>query len=385
MSFKMPSIDQVRALGDSLGFEITADYANSFIGFIKPFADGYRQLAALPDDVPAIKYPRGAYYRPAGEENKYGAWIAKTSIKGAATGKLAGKKVAVKDTYALAGVPLTNGASVLEGLVPEFDAPVITRLLDAGAEIVGKSVCEYFSFSGGAATSTTGPVQNPRAWGHTPGGSSTGSGALVAAGEVDMATGGDQAGSIRIPASLSGIVGIKPTWGLVPYTGIMGMDPTIDHAGPLTATVADNALFLEVMAGADGYDSRQAGIKLDAYTKAIGQGVAGLKIGVVQEGFGQYDSHPDVDAGVRAAAKVLEKLGATVEEVSIPWHPIGIPIWSGIALEGTYHAMIKSALPRNIEGVYPLSIAARIACAARPRQRTAGHGKGRNAARGLHR
>ena len=361
MSFKMPSIDQVRALGDSLGMEITADYANSFIGFIKPFADGYRQLAALPDDVPAIKYPRGAYYRPAGEENKYGAWIAKTSIKGAATGKLAGKKVAVKDTYALAGVPLTNGASVLEGLVPEFDAPVITRLLDAGAEIVGKSVCEYFSFSGGAATSTTGPVQNPRAWGHTPGGSSTGSGALVAAGEVDMATGGDQAGSIRIPASLSGVVGIKPTWGLVPYTGIMGMDPTIDHAGPLTATVADNALFLEVMAGADGYDSRQAGIKLDAYTKAIGQGVAGLKIGVVQEGFGQYDSHPDVDAGVRAAAKVLEKLGATVEEVSIPWHPIGIPIWSGIALEGTYHAMIKSALPRNIEGVYPLSIAARIA------------------------
>jgi amidase len=361
MSFKMPSIDQVRALGEDLGFEITDDYANSFIGFIKPFADGYRQLAALPDDVPAIKYPRGAYYRPEGDENKYGAWIAKTSIKGASSGKLAGKKVAVKDTYALAGVPLTNGASVLEGLVPEFDAPVITRLLDAGAEIVGKSVCEYFSFSGGAATSTSGPVQNPRAWGHTPGGSSTGSGALVAAGEVDMATGGDQAGSIRIPASLSGVVGIKPTWGLVPYTGIMGMDPTIDHAGPLTAAVADNALFLEVMAGQDGYDSRQANIKVDAYTKAIGQDIGGMKIGVVEEGFGQYDSHPDVDAGVRDAAKVLEKLGATVDQISIPWHPTGIPIWSGIALEGTYHAMIKSALPRNIEGVYPLSIAARIA------------------------
>ena len=145
---------------------------------------------------------------------------------------------------------------MLEGFVPEFDATVVTRLLDAGAEIVGKSVCEYFSFSGGAATSTSGPVHNPRAWGHTPGGSSTGSGALVAAGEVDMATGGDQAGSIRIPASLSGVVGIKPTWGLVPYTGIMGMDPTIDHAGPLTATAAENALFLEVMAGEDGYDSQ---------------------------------------------------------------------------------------------------------------------------------
>src|SRR4029079_3759466 len=155
--------------------------------------------------------------------------------------------------------PMTNGASVLEGYVPEFDATVVTRLLDAGAEIVGKSVCEYFSFSGGAATSTSGPVHNPRAWGHTPGGSSTGSGALVALGEVDMATGGDQAGSIRIPASLSGVVGIKPTWGLVPYTGIMGMDATIDHAGPLTPSVAENALYLEAMAGEARRDARTQG------------------------------------------------------------------------------------------------------------------------------
>ena len=159
MTFKLPSTAQVRSLGDSLGMDLTDDYAKSFIDFIKPFGDGYRLLAALPDDVPEVKYPRGAYYRPEGDENKYGAWIAKTSIKGASAGKLAGKKVAVKDTYALAGVPLTNGASVLEGFVPEFDAPVITRPLDAGAEIVGKSVCEYFSFSGGAATSTSGPVQ----------------------------------------------------------------------------------------------------------------------------------------------------------------------------------------------------------------------------------
>lgn len=360
MSFKLPSANQVRSLGDSLGLDITDNYAQSFINFIKPFAEGYRLLAALPDDVPPIKYPRGGYYRPEGDENKYGAWIAKAEIRGAKSGKLAGKTVAVKDTYALAGIPLTNGASVLEGFVPEFDAPVITRLLDAGAEIVGKSVCEFFSFSGGAATSISGPVQNPRAWGHTPGGSSTGSGALVAAGEVDMATGGDQAGSIRIPASLSGVVGIKPTWGLVPYTGIMGMDPTIDHAGPLTATVADNALFLEVMAGEDGYDSRQAGLKVDTYTKAIGQSAAGLKIGVVSEGFGQYDSHPDVDAGVRVAAKVLADLGAKVDEISIPWHPIGVPIWSAIALEGTLHAMVTSALPRHIEGLYPLSLAGRL-------------------------
>lgn len=360
MSFKLPSTEQVRELGDSMGIDVTNSYADSFIGYIRPFAEGYRLLASLPDDVPEIKYPRGRNYRPEGEENKHGAWIAKASIKGASSGKLAGKKVAVKDTYSLAGVPLTNGASVLEGYVPEFDAPVITRLLDAGAEVVGKSTCEYFSFSGGAATSTSGPVHNPCAWGHTPGGSSTGSGALVALGEVDMATGGDQAGSIRIPASLSGVVGMKPTWGLVPYTGIMGMDPTIDHAGPLTGTVAENALFLEVMAGEDGYDSRQNGLRLDNYSKAIGDGIAGMKIGIVPEGFGQYDSHPDVDAGVQAAAKKLEALGARVEQVSIPWHLIGLPIWAAIALEGTLHGMIKSPLPRNIGGVYPISLAGRL-------------------------
>jgi amidase len=361
MSFKLPSTDQVRKLGDALGMELTEDYADSVITFLRPFAESYRQLAALADDVPPVKYPRGVYYRPEADENKYGAWLVKTSIKGAQNGKLAGKKVAIKDTYAIAGLPLTNGASVLEGFVPELDATIVTRLLDAGAEIVGKSVCEYFSFSGGAATSTSGPVHNPRAYGHTPGGSSTGSGALVAAGEVDMATGGDQAGSIRIPASLSGVVGIKPTWGLVPYTGIMGMDPTIDHAGPLTATAAENALFLEVMAGEDGYDSRQAGLRLDQYTKAIGQDIKGLKIGVVAEGFGQYDSHPDVDAGVRNAAKALEGLGAEVSEISIPWHLIGLGVWAGIGIEGTYHVLYGSAgLPRYVEGVYPLSIAGRL-------------------------
>jgi amidase len=362
MSFRLPSTDQVRQLGDDLGMDLSADYANSFITYIRPFAAGFRLLAALPDDLPPVKHPRGGYYRPEGDENKYGAWIVKTHIKGANAGKLAGKKVAIKDTYAIAGVPLNNGASVLEGYVPEFDATVVTRLLDAGAEIVGKSVCEYFSFSGGAATSTSGPVHNPRAWGHTPGGSSTGSGALVAAGEVDMATGGDQAGSIRIPASLSGVVGIKPTWGLVPYTGIMGMDPTIDHAGPLTATAADNALFLEVMAGEDGYDSRQRGIKIDDYTKAIGRDIEGLKIGMVKEGFEQHDSHPDVDAGVRAAAKVLDQAGATVSEISIPWHPIGLPIWAAIGLEGTFHSMFNSGcMARNVEGVHPISLAGRLA------------------------
>jgi amidase len=362
MSFKLPTTDQLREIGENLGMDLTPDYADAVIRYLTPFAAGYRELLALPDDLPPVKYPRGGYYRPQGEENRYGAWVAKFSIKGAPGGKLAGKKVAIKDTYAVAGVPLTNGASVLEGYIPEFDATVVTRLLDAGAEIVGKSTCEYFSFSGGAATSTTGPVHNPRAMGHNAGGSSTGSGALVAAGEVDLATGGDQGGSVRIPASHCGVVGMKPTFGLVPYTGIMGMDPTIDHAGPLTARVADNALALEVMAGADCYDPRQNGLKLDTYTRALGQGIDGLKIAVVKEGFGQYDSHADVDACVRRAAAAFGKLGAEVREVSIPWHPTGLSVWAAIAMEGTYHVLFASAgLGRHVEGVYPVGLAARLA------------------------
>src|SRR5260370_41040927 len=115
MSFKMPSTEQLRELGDSLGIGVSDSYAKSFTDFIKPFAEGYRLIASLPDDVPEIKYPRGGYYRPVGEENKHGSWISKAAIKGASRGKLAGKKVGGKDTYALAGVPLTNGAAGLAG------------------------------------------------------------------------------------------------------------------------------------------------------------------------------------------------------------------------------------------------------------------------------
>src|SRR6516165_3613214 len=133
-------------------------------------------------------------------------------------------------------------------------------MLDAGGTIVGKAHCEYFCFSGGSHTSAAGPVQNPRRPGYSAGGSSSGSAAVVAAGEADMAIGCDQGGSIRIPSAHCGIYGLKPTHGLVPYTGILGFDPWVDHAGPMTRTVEDNALLLEAIAGPDGLDPRQKGV-----------------------------------------------------------------------------------------------------------------------------
>src|SRR5262249_14820022 len=173
----------------------------------------------------------------------------KTEIPGAASGKLKGKKVALKDNICLAGVAMMNGASTMEGYVPDIDATVATRILDAGGTITGKTVCEYLCFSGGSHTSASGPVHNPHRIGYSAGGSSSGSAAVVALGEVPMALGGDQGGSIRIPAAFCGIYGLKSTHGLVPYTGIMPIELTLDHAGPMTATVEDNALLLEVLAG----------------------------------------------------------------------------------------------------------------------------------------
>ena len=195
----------------------------------------YDVVDAMPDYVPAVKYPRTPGYRPEGEENKYNAWYVKTEIKGAPSGKLAGKTIALKDNVCLAGVPMMNGASTLEGYTPDIDATIVTRILDAGGTIVGKTHCEYFCFSGGSHTCAAGPVHNPHKMGYSAGGSSSGSAVVVATGEVDMAIGGDQGGSIRIPSAFSGIYGMKATYGLVPYTGVMPIEITIDHTGPMTA------------------------------------------------------------------------------------------------------------------------------------------------------
>ena len=281
----------------------------------------------------------------------------KTTVKGTQTGKLAGKTIVLKDNVCLAGVPMMNGASTLEGYVPDVDATIVTRMLDAGGTIVGKAHCEYFCFSGGSHTCAAGPVHNPRKPGYSAGGSSSGSAALVAAGEVDMAIGGDQGGSIRIPASYCGIYGMKPTHGLVPYTGIMPIELTLDHAGPMTATVADNALLLEVLAGADGLDPRQYAPRTAPYTEALGRGVDGLRIGLVKEGFGHHNSEKDVDARVRSAAAVFGKLGAKVGEVSVPIHAMGPAIWSPIALEGATELMMKgNGFGTNWRGLYVTSL-----------------------------
>jgi amidase len=357
MTVKRPTPSQLRAVAHDLGITLTDDDVQSYLALMAGSFAAYDAVDAMPDHLPAVTYPRTPGYRPEGPENPYNAWYVKTTVKGAPSGKLAGKTIVLKDNVCLAGVPMMNGASTLEGYVPDVDATIVTRILDDAGTIVGKAHCEYFCFSGGSHTGAAGPVHNPHKHGYSAGGSSSGSAALVAAGEVHMAIGGDQGGSIRIPGSFCGIYGMKPTHGLVPYTGIMPIEVTLDHTGPMTATVADNALLLEVIAGADGLDPRQYAPRTAPYTEALGKGVDGMTIGVVAEGFGHPNSEAAVDAQVRRGAALFTKLGATVKEISVPMHAAGPAIWSPIALEGATELMMKgNGLGTNYRGLYVTSL-----------------------------
>ena len=346
--------EEMRAVARELGFKgMGEEDLRLHLKMLEGNFAAYNVVDAMPDEMPEVRYPRTPGRRPSPEENLLGAWYVRTTIEGAGAGPLRGKRVAIKDNICVAGVPMMNGSSTLEGYVPDVDATVVSRILDAGGTVVGKTVCEHFCFSGGSHTSSSGPVHNPHRHGHSAGGSSSGSAAVVAAGEVPMALGGDQGGSIRMPASFCGIYGLKPTHGLVPYSGIMPIETTLDHAGPMTATVEDNALLLEVLAGPDGLDPRQGGAPPKPYREAMGGGVRGIRIGVVQEGFGWPQSMAASDRVVREAADRLRGLGAEVEEVSLPMHRQGSAIWLPIAAEGaTVQMMHGNGFGFNWQGLY---------------------------------
>jgi amidase len=355
---RKPPLDELQRIARSYGLEMSNEDLVSFRNLMDGVLASYRRLDQFAEPTLPVKYARDAGYRPSASENRLNAWYWKCSIKGAPTGPLAGKKIAIKDNACVAGIPMMNGSNVLEGYVPDVDATVVTRILDAGGEIVGKAVCEHLCFSGGSHTSDTGPVLNPHDPKRSAGGSSSGSAALVVAGECDMAMGGDQGGSIRIPSSYCGAVGHKPTYGLVPYTGVFPIELTLDHTGPIARTVTDCAKLLEAVAGPDGLDPRQSGgVRTEAYTKMLTGDAKGLRIGIVREGFGWPNSEPDVDKIVRDAAQRLTRAGATVGEVSVPLHRDGVRIWNAIAVEGATMLMVSgNSMGTNWKGHYTTSL-----------------------------
>jgi amidase len=335
------------------------DLSDADLASFEPFVTGLLGSWTALEELYARTAPAAPrnrpWHRPDDADNPLGAWYVRTEIADADSGPLAGRTVAIKDNTMVAGVPMMNGSETVEGFVPTRDATIVSRLLAAGATITGKAVCEDLCFSGGSHTSRTGPVRNPWDPERSAGGSSSGSAALVAAGAVDMATGGDQGGSVRIPSAYSGTVGHKPTHGLVPYTGAFPIEFTIDHLGPITRTVRDAALMLGVMAGYDGFDARQsAGVPTIDFVSALGTGAGGLQVGVVAEGFGLPGlSDAQVDATVREATETLRSAGLKVEDVSVPWHADAMHVWNVIATEGATAQMIDgNAFGMNWKGLY---------------------------------
>ena len=195
---RTPTVEEVLDIADSFGLNLSIEDAESFQGLMGGTIASYDRIDDLVDTKLPVKYPRTPGHRPEQADNKYNAWYWKSEVKGKKSGPLAGKKIVLKDNICLSGVPMMNGASVLEGFVPDVDATIVTRILAAGGTIIGKAANTYLCFDGGSATTATGMVENPHKKGYSSGGSSAGSGVLVSIGEADMAMGGDQGGSIQI-------------------------------------------------------------------------------------------------------------------------------------------------------------------------------------------
>jgi amidase len=354
---RLPTVAQLLELAKDFGMTLTEADAASFQGLMAGSMASYARLDELAEPKLPVKYPRAPGYRPGEAENPLNAWYWKTEIHGAKGGILAGERVAVKDNICVAGVPMMNGSRLLEGYVPDVDATVVTRILDAGGIIAGKAACEDLCFSAGSHTCATGPIRNPHDPRRSAGGSSGGSAALVAAGEVRMALGGDQGGSIRTPSAWCGVYGLKPSWGLVPMTGGMPISYSVDHCGPMCASPEHVARLLTAIAGPDPHDPRTQTARVGDYMGALERGAGGLRIGVLKEGFG----HPTADAAteekVRDAIRALKDAGAGVAEVAVPLHLDGPHIWTGIILEGAAEMMIKGyGMGNNWPGYYTTTL-----------------------------
>ena len=248
-------------------------------------------------------------------------------------GPLAGVPVALKDNMCTRGVPTTCSSKILAGWKPPYDATVVQRLAAAGAVIIGKTNMDEFAMGGSTENSAFGPTRNPLDTSRVPGGSSGGSAAAVAAGFAPLSLGSDTGGSIRQPAALCGLVGVKPTYGRVSRYGLVAFASSLDQIGPFAATVADAALLLEVISGHDPLDSTSIAEPAPGLLSVLDQGVEGLRIGILDElsGHGVEGISPDVLARLDAAVEALTAAGATVERASVPARVYGLSAYYVIA------------------------------------------------------
>ena len=248
-------------------------------------------------------------------------------------GPLAGVPVALKDNLCTRGVPTTCSSRILEGWLPPYDATVVERLAAAGAVVVGKTNLDEFAMGSSTENSAFGVTRNPLDLTRVPGGSSGGSAAAVAAGFAPLALGSDTGGSIRQPAALCGVVGVKPTYGAVSRYGLVAFASSLDQIGPFARTVSDAALLLEAIGGHDPRDSTSIPEPAASLTEVLDRGVEGLRIGVIEElsGDGLEGIADDVRSRLGEAASALDEAGATVETTSVPSTVYGLSAYYVIA------------------------------------------------------
>jgi len=248
---------------------------------------------------------------------------------GRKVGRLAGVTVALKDNMCTRGVETTCSSKILEGWKPPYDGTVVRRLADAGAVIVGKTNLDEFAMGSSTENSAFGPTRNPLDLSRVPGGSSGGSAAAVAAGFSTVSFGSDTGGSIRQPAALCGLVGVKPTYGMVSRQGLIAFGSSLDQIGPFTSTVADAALLMEVVAGHDPLDSTSLPQPAPALLPVLSQGVKGMRIGRITDM--PEGSSPDVLARLDAAFDALQQAGATLVDVQMPSMSYGLTAYYLVA------------------------------------------------------
>ena len=324
---KLPTRAQIAELAQELGFSMSDEELAVHLEAMRPNIDAYNAVDRMPQALPPVRYPRTPGHRPTGEENRYGAWYVKSTIEGAAGGKLEGKRLAIKDNVCIAGVPMMNGASTLEGYVPDVDATIVTRILDAGGTILGKSGLRVFLLLGRQ------PHQRVR-----PGAQPAPPGLLgrrlvlgqCCADRCGRGRHGDRRRSGRLDPHPGRLL-----WHLRHEAdprprALHRRHADRAHHRSHRADERDRGRQRAPAGSAgrpDGLDPRQQGVEADRYTEALEQGASGLRIALVREGFGHANSQAAVDAKVRKAADTLRGLGATVDEVSIPMHLMGVPIW----------------------------------------------------------
>jgi len=355
MTLREPTSEEIREIGAQLHLDLTDEEVEAFRERVADGLDAYETVRELGQPATGETDPDRTHDggHRAREDDPYNAWVTRCDISAGTEGALAGWDVAIKDNVAVGGVEMTCGSQVMEGFVPSTDATIVTRLLAAGARLVGKTNMDDMAFTGNGHSSAFGPTLNPHDPERLSGGSSGGSAIAVAEGEVDLGIGADQGGSIRVPAAWCGVVGHKPTHGLVPYTGIAGIENTIDHVGPLAPDVETTARALSVLAGKDPKDPRQPDeVPTTDYEGALAGEASDLSVGVLEEGFTRPESDERVTEQVRAGLDALDAAGATVESVSLPLHDDAVDVYSVALAEGTVAAFRGEGVGHNWKGWY---------------------------------